>query len=651
MKTLLQSQYATLCACCLIVAVSFIAYSNSFNGPFVFDDIDSVVYNKTLRETASLRDTLLTPGFKGETVNGRPLVNLSLAFNYRLGALDVRGYHIVNWIIHSLAALALYGVTRRSLRLLRNPTPRINADASVDAVALFVALLWVAHPLLTESVTYVVQRAEAMAGLFCFLTLYLFLRSRESARPWLWLWASVLTCLLGMGCKETMYAAPILVLLSDRILAGTSWREIMRGRKWYYTALVLTWIPLAALMFGTGRRGDSAGLGLGVGVIEYFLTQCGALVNYIKLCFWPSPLVFDYGMGVGISMPRTSAWLLIMLVLFAITLRLVQKSHPAGFCGACFFLILAPSSSFLPVITQTVAEHRMYMPSAAIIAVCVPVLFAYARRAAPWVCGAATLVFCILTHARNQDYKTEERLWTDTVAKCPGNPRAHYNLANVLVRLKKNAEALPHYAKAESLYEAEGKAPDRLADVYYNHGNTLAILGRMREAEESYRAGLRYNPDDAVMNMMYGKLLLSQHCPQEAVPWLRNVVRLQPQAGEAYLTLGNALLRSGLRTEAMPYFEEALKRDPRQTEAHTNLGTALAESGRPAEALPHFESAASNEPANPVVLTNLGSALLEAGRYAEGRAQLQKAVAIRADYAPARDLLHQLDQLMSERTK
>src|ERR1039458_595429 len=157
----------------LVVAVGLVAYHNSFTGPFIFDDMYTIRDNPTIRRVWPIWQALSPPHRGGTTVEGRPLINLSFAVNYALGAYHVWGYHALNLSVHILAGLTLLGVVRRTLR---QPRLRGRFSAAADGLALATAVLWMVHPLQTESVTYIVQRAESLMGLFYLLTLY---RSEE----------------------------------------------------------------------------------------------------------------------------------------------------------------------------------------------------------------------------------------------------------------------------------------------------------------------------------------------------------------------------------------------------------------------------------------------------------------------------------------
>ena len=184
------SRWAILLAGSLVVFAALAAYHNSFSVPFIFDDIQSIPENPAIRRLWPPGPVLSLPQDGGLTVSGRPLLNLSLAINYAVGGLTVRSYHALNLAIHVFSGLTLFGIMRRTLL---QPALRPRFGSAALPLALAVALLWTLHPLQTEAVTYVVQRAESLMGLFYLLTLYCSIRgteppafapSRRACRAW-----------------------------------------------------------------------------------------------------------------------------------------------------------------------------------------------------------------------------------------------------------------------------------------------------------------------------------------------------------------------------------------------------------------------------------------------------------------------------------
>jgi protein O-mannosyl-transferase len=303
----------------LLVLAVLLAYGNSLEAPFLFDDRAAILDNPSIRELGSL-GAILSPPADGRAVSGRPLVNLSFALNYAWSGTKPWSYHVFNLTVHALAGLLLFGIVRRTL-MSRIRTAVLATDRSGSSVgdtlvlSFLVALIWVLHPLQTESVTCIVQRTESLCGLFFLLTLYGFIRGWElqaesshdqeapKLRATFWYGLSVLACLLGMGTKEVMVTAPVMVWLYDRTFVTGGFMEPLRRRRGYYLALGGTWVLLAWLMIkGGGTRGSAAGFGVGVSSWSYAMKQCEALVLYLKLSLWPHPLVVDYGTAVPSSL-------------------------------------------------------------------------------------------------------------------------------------------------------------------------------------------------------------------------------------------------------------------------------------------------------------------------------------------------------------
>ena len=228
-----------LAAGALVALATAACYLNSFNGPFVFDDVESIVHNPTIHDIGS---AVFPPAAGGATIVGRPILNLSLAVNYVCGGMDVWGYHVFNLAVHVLAVLTLFGIVRRTLML---PSVGERLALAAPYLAAAVALLWAVHPLQTELVTYVVQRAESLMGLFYFLTLYCVIRSSASGAA-RWSLAAVLSCAMGMATKEVMVTVPLIALLYDRTFLAGSFARALQKRWGLYAGMAACWGVLAA---------------------------------------------------------------------------------------------------------------------------------------------------------------------------------------------------------------------------------------------------------------------------------------------------------------------------------------------------------------------------------------------------------------------
>ena len=389
-------------AAVVLVAAVLASYANTLRCPFVFDDRNDIVDNPAIRRLWPLGDVFLVRS-KGAVagLQSRPVVNLSFALDYAVGRLDTLPYHVTNLAIHMLAGLALFGVVRRTLLL---PRFRDRFGRASAGLALAAALLWAVHPLQTESVTYITQRYESMMGLFCFVAVYGVIRGGDSTHCYCWGAVTVAATLLSLGSKEVAISLPILILLYDRLLLSGLFSEIRRRRWGMYLGLLAVLAAFAMLQLHAGPR-PWAGYALPVSWFEYARSQPGVILHYLRLVFWPQPLVLDYGWPPARTVGGILPGAMVVAGLLAATGYAFWRRWAWGILGAWFFLILAPMSSLLPLADLAV-EHRMYLPLAAVsVAV---VLGAYA------VCEA----LAISRAAEGRD----SRLPAGQCCSCAGHP-------------------------------------------------------------------------------------------------------------------------------------------------------------------------------------------------------------------------------------
>lgn len=654
-----SSRRAVLVAGGLIVLAGFAAYHNTFSAPFVFDSPTSITGNPTIRRLWPIWP-VLSPA-SNLTVGGRPIANLSLAINYAISGEAVWSYHALNLAIHLLAGLVLFGIVRRTLS-----QPRLRARFGDVALTLACAAagLWLLHPLQTESVTYVIQRTESLAGLFYLLTLYGFIRATESCRETGgpaadaghspsarvggharrppagvgWLAFSFAACLLGMATKEIMASAPLLVLVYDRTFVSGGFRAALRQRRRYYLALAATWILLGWLVASTHNRGGTAGFDSGLSPAIYLLSQCYAIVVYLKLSFWPHPLVFDYGLGVIEHAADVWPQAVLLGAMAGGTAIALRRRSPVGFVGLWFFAILAPSSSLVPIGSQTMAEHRIYLPLAAVIVLVVTGLHASLGRRSLVLWPALAIALGGLTVQRNNVYRSDLALWRDAVAKRPLNPRARYDLGIAFSDRGQFAEAVPQYEEALRL--DQGSASGNQTQVIHTKlGHHLVVLGRVPEAVAHYREALRLKPDYALAhhNLAQALVLLDQF--SEAIRHYEEALRLNLGGAETHADLGYALLHEGRVEEAIPHYREALRLAPNSAPGFNNLAYALLVTGRVAESISAYREALRLDPRYAAASAGLGYALIQAGQPAEAVTPCEQALRLQPDFADAHNTL------------
>ncbi|MSU48200.1 MAG: tetratricopeptide repeat protein [Opitutus sp.] len=598
----------------LLAIAALISYGNTFSVPFFFDDRPAIVDNPTIRRLADWR--VFSPPGHGSGVSGRPVVNVSLAINYAIGGTDVRGYHAFNLALHFLTGFTLFGLTQRTLSRRCFP-PQIAAAAR--PLAMLVALLWTVHPLQTESVTCVTQRTELLVGLFYMLTIYFFVRGVDEASPARWQILSAVACTLGMASKEVMVTAPILVLLYDRTFVAPTFAEALRRRGRFYAGLAATWLVLAGILYGLGgSRGTAAGFGLGVPWWAYAFKQCEAVVRYLWLTLWPSPLVLDYGTAVITDFSQVWWQAILLSFLVAGSVVAFWRRRPVGFAGLWFFVVLAPSSSVVPLVEQTMSEHRVYLPTAAVLAVAVVALHAALGRRCYAFLGIIALAACGTTVSRNATYRSEMAIWTDTVIKNPASWRAHNNLAFAYA----DRGDLP---RARAHFEQSLQFRPESALVHGNLASVLRDLGRQREAIPHFQAALRIQPDFSNVRANYGLTLVELGRHQEGLAELQEALRLDPGNPIALGGLGDALAREKRLPEATDAYLRALQSRPNEVSTLVNLGVVLVSLGRFDAAAVHYQRAVELAPGSFVTHYNLAYALRQLGRTAEAQAHFEQA--------------------------
>lgn len=637
----------------LIIGAGLSVYANSFKGVLLFDDAPHILKNERIRRLRPV----------SELIGGRrPVVDVSLALNYRLGKLDVRGYHAVNLGVHILAALTLFGIIRRTL-LRERFGEGIDAVSNVECrmsigrsairhstidnrqfptpwIAWVTALIWVVHPLQTQSVTYLIQRAESLMGLFYLLTLYCVIRGvyRTASeggptRMGWWCSAAVVSCALGMGSKGVMVTAPAMVLLYDRVFISGSWSDTLRRRWALYVGLAATWSVLWACGVAHGvlnpaTKGAHVGFAYtDVAPLNYALTQFGALLQYLKLSVWPHPLCLDYTWPVAQSPGRIIPQAIVIVLLLVSAVWAFFRAPRLGFLAAWFFVILAPTSSFIPI-KDTLFEHRVYLSLAAVVIAVVVAgdrLLQQLARRALWAdvkrrfvaSALAVTVVALLgygTVRRNQDYHNVVSMWRDVAAKRPNNARAFEQLGTALVIEGKKNEAVVEYQNAVQI-------DSDFSSAHANLANALSQTGRFEEAVKHYHEVLRIEPDhiEACTNM--GHALDALGRADEAIEAYRaatgmDLRRTDPAAlARAHLNLGSALGNEGDLDAAIAEYREAVKLRPDYDNAHFWWGVASERLGNLREAVNHYNKTLEINPQHRRARQALDDAIMKLGRF------------------------------------
>jgi tetratricopeptide (TPR) repeat protein len=457
----------------------------------------------------------------------------------------------------------------------------------------------------------------------------------------LWTITAIVSCALGMGSKQTMVTAPIIVWLWDWIFAfnpdpgpripdpGDVALSAQRSRRWLYAGLASTWIVVAVLV-AIERWPHSIGFAReGWTPWTYLLTQSGVIIHYVRLAITGSPLALDYdGWPMARSVVEIAPYgVTLVIVLIATAVAIIQR-QPWGFVGAWFFAALAPSSSVLPLATEIAAERRMYLPLASLVVAAVVLVYLVGQKVLQImvadvrrrglagvgmtivVVGGVAAAFGSATYARNRDYWSDERIWEDTVKKRPNNSRARVSYAI-----------------------------------------DLQAAGRLTDAERELREAVRLKDTSAAAHANLGPILCATGKLEECIFHLKRALELDPDYTSAHANLAEAYGASGQRALAAQQFALALKAAPDKPFLLNRLAWLLATSPEDSvrngpRAVELAERAVSITGRQDIMsLETLSAAYAEVGRFEDAVRVAREALAQaerQGNDAAARDLAHRI---------
>jgi Flp pilus assembly protein TadD len=614
-------------------------YLNSLSAPFIFDDQIAIVDNPAIQSlSAAWSQPHNTP------LAGRPVAGLTFAVNFAANGMDAAAYRATNIIIHIACALLLFGLVRRTLAL---PRSQLSVGRAAADLPFAIALLWAVHPLTTDAVTYITQRTESLMGFCYLLTVYASLRGVD--RP-VWHVAAIGACAIGMGVKESMVTAPVMVVLFDRTFLFDSFRAALAVRWRLYAGLALTWLVLAFQLVSAPRSG-SAGFATGVSVWTYLLNQSVMITRYLRLAIWPTDLVINYGPPVPYTLMDVVSHAALVVALLLLSIAAIRRNLAVAFLGAWFFVTLAPSSSVVPIATEVGAERRMYLPLMAVAAGSVfgfwsasAVRQRMSRRLPAIVLAIVVVALGSLTIKRNAEHQSWLMLAQTTLERWPTDV-AHAAVGSELSRLRRDEEALP-LLRVGARSDVRGR---------YNLGITLFNLGRYDEAIRELDVLVTRHPmrEEApwatrVMGHAYARL---QRWP-DAIAQLRMTLAMTPHDADARKLLVDAhnshgvdLAQSQKYNEAILEFRGALSLDQRNASAQYNLATALSDAGHVRESFTEAERALALNPTNADAHHLMGKLLALQGRMKESVVSLETAAQLRPDDAVIREDLERVRRI------
>ena len=621
----------------IVIAV----YSNTLKAPFVFDDRPNIENNPAIQLT-ELSIKNLKDAWLGSPNPNRPIANISFALNYYADGNNVRGYHVINILIHVINGILLYILFKTTLCLAWTDPSRSEMQphgASADRqrrvfsqldpawISFWAAAIWLVHPIQTQSVTYIVQRMNTLASLFYLLSLILYVRARISQQypvnsprkasfhPYVLYAGSLFAGLLACGSKETAATLPFFILLYELyFFQNMGWAWVRRN--YLFIALLAVLFFITTAVFLGNHPWDKILAGYGgreFTLPQRVLTEFRVIIFYLSLLLLPHPerlnLEHDFPLSISVFDPATTLLSIGAIAgLLAAALYLARKNRLLSFCILWFLGNLMIESSVIGL--EILFEHRLYMPSMFVILAAVTVIFRYLtpKRLQRVIFCLVVFVCAFWTLERNAVWQNEIGLLKDCVAKSPHKARPHYNLGVALAEKGHSAEAIRHYHEALRINP-------KYASVHTNLGIELYALGKIDEAISHYTKALRIKPGFA----------------------------------NAHLQLGIAQAGLGRMTVAVHHYKEALRYDPAMAEAHNNLGNIYFKQGNSAGAIRQFVKALEKNKKFAAAYNNLGAVMFQTGKYDQAVVLFTEALRINSKFDDARNNLALASQAAKEK--
>ncbi len=595
----------------LILVAGFFIYSNTFYSPFYFDDTKFIINNPAIRDISDL------PAIWAFSPT-RFIVLLTLALNYYFSQLNVLSYHIFNLAVHLGVSISVWWFT-----LLIFSTPTMEKDSlfkGAKLIALFTALIFLSHPLQTESVTYIWQRCTSLAGLFYLLSVCLYIKFRlllidkqrwsKWAVPYVLSW---LCFLIGSFTKENMVTLPAAIILCE-----VCFLKPVRLRDFKYTLPFWLFLPVTPLMLFL-----PGGFSLNNGW-QYFLTQIRVMMTYIRIVFIPlrQNLDYDYPLAKNF-MDLSVLWAFVFLSgIMVSVIRVFSKYRIISFSVLWFFLTLLPDSSFVPL-EDVIFEHRLYLSIAGFSLFLTSLIGYFLGNRSFKAMVAALLIitgsYAMLTYRRNFTWQDEIRLWNDVVAKSPDKARPYYNRGVVYWERGNVAQAILDFSKAIE------RNPKNYALAYYNRGVAYDEQGRVLEALSDYTQAIQINPSLAEPYNNRGNLFKRAGNLVQAYADFNKAIEINPNLAEAYVNRGAVYALQGDFNQAILDFGKSVEINPGYVIAYTNRGNVHVQQGDFAQAIADFARGIAVDPGYAGNYIHRGHVYLEIKEYDKAWADVHKA--------------------------
>jgi tetratricopeptide (TPR) repeat protein len=577
-----------LFACLLIIVLGTIIYSNSFYGEFHFDDSMHIVQQNKLNDLSSYSR------FSSWTrINDRPLAYFTLSINRSLNETNVFGYHVFNLMVHLLTSVMVFFFTL--LIISREIVKPIQIKGKEKLIALFVALIFLCHPIQTQAVSYIIQRMTSLAALFYIASCFFYFRARLSQvggdlnlKFILYYLFMVVTAIAAILSKQIAITLPLTYLIIEFFFIKN--KQGKRFNKFLLTGVVIISISFIVVVIGGLLPQETESISR----FDYFLTQLRVIVKYVQLLVFPISQNLDYDFIISKSIFGIDELIsgAIVISLLGSIFVLYRKYPLISFGLAWFFITLLVESSIIPI-RDVIFEHRLYLPMfgfAIVIAIfLLEVLNKIKLTQLIIVFSVIVSVYSYLTITRNTVWKTNLSLWYDVVQKSPAKARPHINLGVAYFQLLKPLAAIEQFNIAVKLEPNNNQ-------IYYDRAEAYLLLNQTEEAIQDLTQSISIHNKfvKAYVTRARAKLRLNDF--NAAVIDYSKAIELQPELASAWFGRGKIYLFNGDLEKALNDLNKAIDLYPGFAAALNNRALVMLYLGKENEALSDLNQAINLEP-------------------------------------------------------
>lgn len=555
-------------AALILIVAGFIAYANSFDASFHWDDGPQIMNNAKVHELSTFADPATWT-----MVNWRPFSLFTLSLNWAAGGTNVLGYHLINLLLHILTAFIVFLLARFTIGLLA--TDKRLDQRYKDVISLFVALLFLLHPLQTMAVTYIIQRMTILAALFYFLSVLLYAKGRIAylsnglnGKSLGLLLLAFLMGIMGVLSKQNAVTFPAAFILYELFFIRKPNGQLCK--KYIISGAGILLSGFLIVLFAGLLPAETSNFSR----MEYLSAQFGVFYKYILLVLIPVSQNADYYIQIEPPLWGFAQFVGIGLVLglIALGVYLFKRNKLVSFGIFWIILTMSVESGLIPI-RDIMMEHRMYLPMFGVGMIMAGIVMRYVRYSSSnlvYVAGIGLfIILAFATYQRNKVWKTGLTLWQDCLDKNPENPRA---LGNLGFAVKVSADyAATNQLRTQALYQsielltASMQTDTIFTQSYMNRSLVFLELGEYEKAIRDISVVAKTKPKQAYLKTyIEGVILAKQGQLDAALKNFNSVVKSKSEFAPAYKWRGLVYAERGEYESAIGNYRISLRYDPSQ---------------------------------------------------------------------------------------